>query len=142
MYRANLRWKNSRTFSVCEICENNHSWKECPYVFAVPNKQKIIKENNKYVFVEREKFYRRDSNRFNTRINQNLISILGIGFGMNNGFLRDSELNNELMNKLKGSFNTLDDSLFIDVYDLVDYMTFQRKTIKHRNRPYRISNTL
>jgi hypothetical protein len=40
------------------------------------------------------------------------LSITGIG--VREGLLRDSELTNEMMNKLKGSNQNFEDSLFVD----------------------------
>jgi hypothetical protein len=81
------------------------------------NKKAIIKENNRDVFQERQLRYRSDNNRFNTRLNQNLISILAIGYGLNQGIYREQDLNNEIMNRLKGNQANYDDSLFNTTQD-------------------------
>jgi hypothetical protein len=62
---------------------------KCPSVFLSIDRKRIINEYNKAVYQVRSKFYRNDDNRFNSRLNSNLISILAIGYGLNNGFHKE-----------------------------------------------------
>jgi hypothetical protein len=52
------------------------------------------------IALERKKHFRNDSKRFNTRLNKNLISITGISFAIAQKYHKESDLTNEVMNRL------------------------------------------
>lgn len=134
MLKHNWQYNNQR-LKVCQNCQmRGHEVNRCNFLFFVPNQQEVIKLHNVSIAANRKQCYRNDAKRFNTRLNKNLISITAISYAISQKFHRESELTNDMMNRLQGSNQNFDDSLFNEDEKTSRYSLLERQiTAKNQN---------
>ncbi|KAM3138945.1 hypothetical protein pb186bvf_008958 [Paramecium bursaria] len=125
---------------ICEICGWTHNYVECPFVFYIPNKWKLVKYLSNNYEQERKQIKRKINVKFKTRSNRFDYIEPCINYMLQN-IITDDQINEKFLIKLGWNFDqSLKDTIFKKTHT-IQSQTGESQGDQNSNRKRSSSNS-